>query len=477
MDGPPVSRISPWLAAGAVLIVGAIAWPYTVDDAYVLGRYATRLATGHGWTFVDGPATDGVTGPLGLLPGTLAALVGLDAVAASKIAGLLAVAFVTGLAVRRARRRAIGPLAGWTAGGFVVVSGTLGIWGGAGLETGLATLAATGLGLAVTARPPRVGWAIVAMLAIPGLRPELVPFALVLGLGLVRRDRAAGGKVLAALVVSLTVVALARLFAFGSPLPLSFAAKPAVLANGAGYVGRALVLCAGGLALLPAILGAARSGRVQLIGLALGVHVVAVVVAGGDWMPGYRLLCPVLPLYAWMVGVGVAELARERRSGTRGAVVMAVLSCALPALDLAVQLPLAREAGASRETEGRALATYLDEHASRVALVDVGFLSSVGHFEPVDLGGITDPAIGRISEGHVDAPVTAEMLEVREVDAIVLSSRSEPGVDAEGHLTALAGHPTERRLAMDPGVRERFTVAHVVRYSSSTWYVVLLRRE
>lgn len=473
----PVSRLAPWIAAAAVLGVGALAWPYTVDDAFVLARYATRLASGHGWTFVDGPATDGVTGPLGIVPGVTAALFGLDAAVGSKVTGLGAAALAAGLGVRRARKRAIGPLAGWAACGFVAASGTLGVWGAAGLETGLGTLAATGLGLAVTARPRRLGWAALCAAALPALRPELVPFAVVLVLGLIRRDRRAGLAVALALVASLVALALGRWLAFGSLLPMAFSAKPAVAEHGLTYVLSALLFCAGGLAVVPAALGAQRSGRARWIGAALAVHVVAVLAAGGDWMPGYRLFAPVVPLYAWIIGVGVAEVARDRRAGTRVAVAIAIVACVLPALDLVVQLGPVREAGSIREREGRALAVYLDGHARRVALVDIGFLSWVGHFEPVDLAGITDPAIARIAEGHVDAPVTGAMLLGRDVDAIVLSSRTEPTVDEDGRLTSLGGHPTERRLAADDAVRASFRVSHVVRYSQSTWYAVLLRRE
>lgn len=472
----PVSRWAPWLAAAAVLAVGFAAWPYTVDDAFVLARYASRLASGHGWTFVDGPATDGVTGPLGIVPGALGALVGLEPVSCSKLVGLGSAALATGLAVRRARRRAIGPLAGWTACAFAAASGTIGIWGAAGLETGLATLAATGLALAVTARPRRLGWAVVCAVAIPALRPELVPFAGVLALGLLRRDRSAGLRVVLALGASLAVLALGRALAFGSPLPMALAAKPGSLADGGRYVLSAAAFALGGLALVPAALGAQRSGRVRWVLGALAAHAAAVLVAGGDWMPGYRLFAPILPLQAWIVGVGVAELVRERRAGSRVALAALLLSVALPTLDLVAQLGPVRDAGAAREREGRALAAFLDAHATRVALVDVGFLAWVGHFEPVDLAGITDPEIARISRGHVDAPVTGAMLLDRGVDAIVLSSRSEPALDADGNLTALAGHPTERRLAVDPAVRASFRVAHRLRYSSSTWYVVLLGR-
>ncbi|MBZ0115678.1 MAG: hypothetical protein K8H88_01695, partial [Sandaracinaceae bacterium] len=52
------------LAALGVVIVAALAWPFTIDDAFVTARYAERLARGQGYTMNDGPPTDGVTGPL-----------------------------------------------------------------------------------------------------------------------------------------------------------------------------------------------------------------------------------------------------------------------------------------------------------------------------------------------------------------------------------------------------------------------------
>ncbi len=76
------SRLAPFVAALAVLVVGAAAWPYTVDDAYIVARYASRIASGDGYTMNDGHATDGVTGPLGLVPGVIASAAGLDPVEA-----------------------------------------------------------------------------------------------------------------------------------------------------------------------------------------------------------------------------------------------------------------------------------------------------------------------------------------------------------------------------------------------------------
>lgn len=73
--------------------------------------------------------------------------------------------------------------------------------------------------------------------------------------------------------------------------------------------------------------------------------------------------------------------------------------------DLAVQLPEVRAAGATREWVGRQLAVSLAARPRRVAMVDVGFISYVGAFEVVDLGGITDLDVARASGRHLDKQI------------------------------------------------------------------------
>ncbi|MFN7700645.1 MAG: hypothetical protein ACK5U8_22295, partial [Deltaproteobacteria bacterium] len=101
---------TPWLAALVVLALAWLSRGYTSDDAFIPGRYALRLAEGRGYTFRDGPATDGVTGPLLLAVEFVATWLGADPVVASKLVGALAVALAAGLVVHRARQRATGTL-------------------------------------------------------------------------------------------------------------------------------------------------------------------------------------------------------------------------------------------------------------------------------------------------------------------------------------------------------------------------------
>lgn len=468
------SRLAPIVAALAVLAVGAVAWPYTVDDAYIVARYASRIASGHGYSMNDGPATDGVTGPLGLFPGLAASLVGLDPVFAAKLAGLLAGALAAGLIVERVRRRAVGSRAVWTACGFLAVSPAMGIWSAAGLETGLATLAATLAVMAAMRRPSPRGLVLgVTTFALAWLRPEAIPAAFVLVLGAGMRDRRQGLIALGLGVAGLACVAGFRLSMFGTLVPLSLSAKPADLGAGLWYVAHEALFTLGAASAVPAVVAARFSRSLRTPAAFVVVYVLSVLLAGGDWMPGARLLTPIVPAFAWLVGVGVSDLARLRHVGARGGIAIAVLSCAIPALVLIVQLPLVRESGSTRETVGRELATYLGERATRVALVDVGFLPYVGGFAVVDLAGVTDPTIGLLPGPHGAKDVPFTWLSSRGVDAIVLHSVTEPQVE-DGVLRSLAGFPVERRLAADEGLRRSFAVDRIVRYSDAYFYVVLL---
>jgi hypothetical protein len=470
------SRAAPFLAGAGVLAVGAAAWPYTVDDAYITARYATRIATGAGYTMNDGPPTDGVTGPLWLLPGVIARGLGGDPVLAAKLVGLACAALAAALLVAQVGRRAVGSRAVWTACAFLVSSATLGIWAVAGLETGAATLALTLALLAAVRRPEPSGALLgVAGAALVWLRPEAVPGAIVLGVMAARRNRREGLVGLSMIGASLAAVVAFRLAMFGQALPLSLSAKPAELGQGAGYVGRGLVLALGGIAIAPAAIAVRGSRSLRVPAALVVTHVLAVWVAGGDWMPGYRLLAPILPAFAWLLGAGVSDLGRRPRVGGRGALAIAALCCALGVLDLPIELAAARDAAHTRDTVGAELAADLRAHAHRVAMIDIGYLAYASGVEVVDLVGVTDPSIGLLPGRHGEKDVDLPILMQREVDTVVLHSVVEPRVE-DGRLRSLAGFRVERALAGDAAFADVFEVRRVVRYTDHYWYVVLTRR-
>ncbi len=544
-----VDRLLPLAASALLVALGAAAWPFTIDDAYILARYARRIATGAGYTMVAGPPTDGVTGPLALVPGLLGQLGWGDPVAASKIVGLLAAALAAWLVIATATR--ISTARGVATSVLVVGGATFSIWSVAGLATGLATLGLTIAGLAVLAAAPRqgragqlervgappetpgsttapgvteaervdLGWAPgteraqglaaalnealgpaqavpeglsqefvdarpavrwralgasagLAIAALAWLRPELALASGVLLVALWRWDRRAGALALCLAAAGAVSVIAFRLALFGSPLPLSAQAKPPDLVNGAEYVGRAMLVELGGGGALVVVLAARAGGpRERLLFAVLLAHLVALVLAGGDWMPGFRLMAPVIPLYALLASEPVAA----RWPASKGKALALLAACALlPALDLAVELPRARAAGAAREAAGTELATSLAA-SRRVALVDVGWLAYRSGVEVVDLGGVTDPSIGRLAGGHLDKRIDPALLQQRAPATIVLHSAVPPRVDEEGRLRWLAGYPVEQRVASMGWVRAEMRVERVIAYAPGYYYVVLGR--
>jgi hypothetical protein len=469
--------LAPTVVAGlAVLLVGAVSWPYTVDDAFIVARYAHNLVGGFGYAMNPHAPSDGVTGPLWLLPQCLAIALGLDPIAAAKALGLAAAAIAAALVVRRLSARAQGRALGWIAAIACALSPSLGTWGASGLETGAATLAMTIAALAATARPraqPRALGAAVALLA--WLRPELALACGVLLGACWLRERRAG--VVASAIALLGVLAVIgfRLALFGHGLPLSFAAKAGSLTDGAEYALRSLLLASSGVGVVLALRGAlvGRSDD-RVVGLTLAAHVLALVFAGGDWMPGYRLLVPVLPLYAWLLAIGVvrARSATRRRAWLAG--IAFALALLVPTLDLATRVPELRSAAES-QARSAALADWLHRNAHSIALVDVGYLGYRSGLPVLDLGGLTDTRIAAMPGGHLDKHLDPAYFSERAPDALVLHASRPPRVGEHGELLSLEGYPVERRVAALPEVRARYRVVHRHTHAPGYHYVVLIK--
>lgn len=460
-------------AASAVGLVGLCAWPYTVDDAFIIARYASRIASGLGYTFNSGPATDGVTGPAWLLPGIIASWLRLDPVFTAKAVGLvcsiLSVCFVASGVLRRAGGSAVAAVALL----LMVCQPGLGGSGSSGLETGAATLLvclAAHAALAHRVRQPRLLGASIGLLA--WLRPELAFAGAVLLLA--ARSRTAWMLAFA----GAGAVCLFRWALMGHALPLALSAKAGTLGDGLNYAGRALLVLSGGFGLALAAAGV-RWGqrRDRWLGAVLLAQLFAVMLAGGDWMPGFRLFVPVLPAYAVLAGVGFVRAWQRGGAWARTAACLAgLVACALPVLDLALRVPDWRAAGASRDTIGREIARELRAETRRVALVDIGFLGWASGREVVDLAGITDHEVAAFAGGHLNKHIDPAWLERRAPDALLLHSASPPTAADDGSLVSLRGYPVEQRVARFAWVRREFRVAAVYAYAPHYYYALLLRR-
>jgi hypothetical protein len=458
-------------------LVGVCAWPYTVDDSYIVARYALRLARGEGYTWNPGPATDGVTGPAWLVPSFLAAAGGYDPVIAAKVVGLCCAVLAAYVCIAGEQARARGTYLAWIVALLLACQPSLGGSGSSGLETGAATLALTYAAHAALAPQPRTVSLGIAIALLAWLRPELAPASAVfLGFATFRAGFRRAWSAWAIAASSAVSLCLFRFWISGSLLPMAWHAKAGSLQDGWAYAARAVPVLTGVTGIALAIAGVALGqSRERARAWALVAHCAAVVLAGGDWMPGFRLWVPLFPQYAALAAVGSERLWRKGRSARLLCSGALLIACGVPLLDLALRIPEWRAAGQSRDTVGVEIARDLREQTQRVALVDIGFLGYTSGVTTIDLAGLTDPAVAAFPGGHLKKRIPATWLEAQRPDALLLHSALPPTAAADGRLERLAGYPVEQRVARFSWVTNQFRVARIYAYAPGYYYVLLRR--
>jgi hypothetical protein len=457
------------IAAVLVALPGLVALRgFTVDDALVSARVASHLAAGLGYRFNPmGPEVDAVT-PLGwahLLalggPGTPLAMLERGRLVGA--AGWLGAAAVLGVLLAR-----VPPLGRRTALALLALCAPAAVWATSGMETGFVTLFST---LALVGGP---GGALAGGVA-GALRPELIPYAVVLALGtaLLAPDepRRRARRLAAAFALSFGPalgVALVRLGWFGNPAPLALSAKPPDLAPGLGYaLGGFLGVPLGIVLIAPFALS--RGGpKLWRTPLAVAAHFVALALAGGDWMPLYRLLIPVVPALL-LAGAELAAGAGPRFHLGRAAVA-ALLSVGVAVL----QAWPSRGVLADRLELVERLRGPL-RGARVTATVDAGFVGAATHEAVFDLAGVTEPAVARLGGGHTSKRVPEGFIEGRGVDCAVLALA--PGTrSAEPWQASRFFHVAGARLAAMPLFESFELVAEVPIGHTAYRYVVVRKR-
>lgn len=456
------------LAGGAILAAAVPAtwlWGFTVDDALISSRVAHHLARGQGYRFnPTGPEVDAVT-PLGWAP--LLSLFAADGVlstlAWAKRIGLGAWLLAAGVLGVQCGRR------GYRAFGVCVLSLLsslpLAAWAVSGMETGLVTAFAT-LGLL---RFRGASW-FLGLCA--GLRPELLPWAATLAAARafqneVPNPRGVKLNLLLSLAAALTpfiAVALVRQAVFGEPAPLALRAKPSDLLHGARYALGALCFTGAAWLLIARTALERASALTKATLLAFGVHAAALVFAGGDWMPFYRLIVPVLPSVI-LAGAELSQL-----SGSRLAIALRLSAFVAFNAALAWKLgPPAAKVGGQR---GRLIAEAAPWLAGShcIAALDVGWVGASSSSQILDLAGVTDPSIARLRGGHTTKRLPPGLLEVRAVDTLVVLAHDPrledwPNLDfargVEAGLTRLLSFSEFRPIAQIrlAGTRQSYVIA------------------
>lgn len=428
VNARPISRFAvalPLLGAACALVPSLAMWGFTVDDALVAVRYAHDVAVGAGYRFdPHGASTDGVTP----LPWTFLLVPfartddALRTLFFAKLLGVVAWAVAsTHLGAHLARLR---PTAAWMPAptlALMALAFPIGAWAASGMETGLATALAT-LAATKTHRPRYA--ALLAGLAA-SLRPEMVVWAVALAslaaLGNASREEAAAdrGAIARAMAMAGAIAAgpfllcaSIRLAVFGRAAPLALLAKPSDLAHGALYAAAAtLVLLLPLVAFAPVAI-ARSGGAARSIAIAFVAHVLAVIVAGGDWMPYARLVVPVVPSLVIVIVLSAAR-------ASRGLVVArAAVAFALGIYLVVRAAPAGRLVHADRRTLVEVARPVLAS-SKVVAALDIGWVSAATNARIVDLAGLTDPSIASLPGGHTSKRVDVAMLLDRDVDTFL----------------------------------------------------------
>lgn len=473
-------RASGWLwgALAALVSMGfaRFMWGFTVDDALISVRYARHVAGGVGYRFnPDGPSTDGVTPlPWVFVLAPLARGAPFAVLEVAKWIGALATALGAACLVGKLAQAKEQPLEARICGALLIV-GPLPVcaYAASGMETGMATLGIS-LAAACWSRPR---WAAACAGLAATFRPELGPFAVTVAL-LATRARADARtplRLLGALglaVAPFGACVVARLVLFGRPAPLALSAKPSDLSHGLVYALAAVLVGAVPVAALALIFQPRerRDARSMGLGVAFLVHVVTVVVVGGDWMPFARLMAPVLPALAF--ALGAAPIPAWRGWVRR---LFLAPACLLLAFTWAHNAPEGRQVSADREALARAAAPLLGR---TVATIDVGWPSAArDDVTLVDLAGLTDPEIAFLAGGHTSKRVDPGMLLARDVDTLLLFSATPTRGPGGEPLTPSYTRVLDARLGDSSVIARHFEDVGYVRLGSHGGYQVLRKRE
>jgi hypothetical protein len=506
-----VTRATPWLVAGLLVVLGAWIWAQQAvafDDAWITYRYAENWVAGHGLVFEPGAQrVEGYSNPLWLAISAAALSLGADPFTVTRALGvgsyLIAIAAVGAGLARHAG--ALGPSGAWLlpALGCLVLPMGLAAVAGSGLETGFFALCLISLGLSLLLRDdskaagplclvvPTIACltrldALIAVVAV-----TLADFARD-GPASVRRARRRALLRWIPLVVVLVAGFVFRRVYYDAWLPNPFYAKGADewhLVAGLAYLGGFArsawqVVPLAGLAGVGA--WAARSWRLRrvcvyalLCTLGYALYIAKV---GGDFMQ-YRFAWPPYLVLAAGGLAGLSELARRQLAP---AVLLSVAIGTLALLPPVLEHEYAMQSLAEMDDYtqlGLEVGPALDRAlppGTQVATTLAGTISYGSRLRVVDQWGLSDrsvargPALAKFQRGHYK-PATAEYLLGRGVELVIHHPRvcdcadlcSEPApmlflrLDAERCLQGFLAAPSEALIAKACAEPERFALHRV----------------
>jgi arabinofuranosyltransferase len=413
------------LAAGAAaaalgLLLHARVYDFVADDTFITLRYARNLLEGHGLTYNPGERVEGYTSVLWVLLVAALGAGGVDLVVASRLLGLGAALGTLVTVTLLAQPLRTGGWAALVAPLLVAASAPFACWALAGMEAPAFALGLTTsllAWLAADGRPGRLLGTGVLFGATALVRPEGVLAGVVLcafeatrpGPDRARRTAWLAGPFLAVLAIHLAW----RVPYYGDWLPNTYHAKvgggsAALIARGLAYLAEYARDQGGLLVCLLPLAGAGwrRDRAWWSVAAVLAAQAAAVVYVGGDGLPMYRFVVPLVPLWAALAAALVHDVAvrlpaRPLRLALAVAVGAVTISELTPS-SWSPQYQLYRTQQSYEIPAWTAVGRWLREHAAAtdsVACVPIGAVGYYSGLPVIDMLGLTDRHIA-----HRDLP-------------------------------------------------------------------------
>jgi hypothetical protein len=482
-----LALIAGLLVVGAYLAHVAVFWPQINDDAFITFRYGKFLALGRGPYFNLGEHVEGYTNPLLMfaMSAWLALFGDAGVLVAAKVigagAGIAALGFTwflcRGWLLRIPALAGSASILAWLGPALVATQAAFALNSTTGLETTLfaATIAA-GLSLVQHAEDTnRWRGAGLAFALVVFTRPEgaaivgIVLVARLLG-GALGSPQARRRWLVDAAIGAFALIALLlwRFIAYdGEWLPNTYYAKfggmtgrQTALAYVTGLLGRHLAWV-GWIPILVTFGLASRELRRAILPafLVVGFGVAAIFLTGPDWMPGYRLLVPYLPLWGGLSALGVFLAAKSL--GSRQLVAGTTLLLAMISGLFAWQYPalknyrsdLLTRAGGFREGHV-ALADWLRSRSrpgETAALMDIGIVGfRCIDLDILDLTGLTDRTIAKAPGGFLKKVYPLSYVLDRKPETVIVVYTGPQELPADRPVTLVPWTEIERRLVSDP---------------------------
>ena len=404
------------------------------DDAFISLRYVHNFLNGDGLVWNAGERVEGYSNFLLVI--ILAALgrLGIDLVFASQLVGILSFVLLVGFIYRRSWRtgQCIGD--GWLWLIPVIITATslpLVIWSLGGLETTLFALLVTvgsiqfADGLSDGKRPLVSAGLMLGLASLcrpDGLLFVVVGFVVGLGAGLIakrRLDHRLWGFMAGALTFVLPHL-IWRYTYYHGWLPNTYYVKAANLGDVAPYGLSYFKEYLFAFPFLPVILLASmicgilrrtlspKSIWYLIVILAYAGYIFAV---GGDHMPAFRLVAPLVPLAGWLMFELLSASTASRRKSVRAAVAILVLLLSTGQLAFPAEKYRRAQIMDGAAFLGSEVGRYINLNWPPGSLVALNTAGSTPYFAPklrfIDMLGLNDTTIAR----RKDPPLRTKMQE------------------------------------------------------------------